>query len=145
MFSRTVCDCDQCKSCCKRQPGHILPGQMEKIADYLKQSLDEVKKKFWASPGARVQDSKTGLQYQIGTITPRFDRRKKACVFLTDDGQCSIHVVAPFGCSHFDTHMTGTEGQRRAVWGMTQILESDEYTKLRQTLPFAESYKPQGY
>jgi Fe-S-cluster containining protein len=118
---------------------------MEKIADYLKQSLDEVKKKFWASPGARVQDSKTGLQYQIGTITPRFDRRKKACVFLTDDGQCSIHVVAPFGCSHFDTHMTGTEGQRRAVWGMTQILESDEYTKLRQTLPFAESYKPQGY
>jgi Fe-S-cluster containining protein len=145
VFSRTVCDCDQCKKYCHVQPGHLLPGQMEKIADYLKVTLTEVKKFFWASPGARVMDSKSGLQFNIGTITPRYDRHKKACVFLTDEGQCRIHAEAPYGCAFFDTHMSSNEGQQRAGWGMAQILGDEGYKTLRDSLPFADHYKPKGY
>jgi Fe-S-cluster containining protein len=118
---------------------------MEKIADFLQVSLDDVKKFFWASPGAVVMDQQTSRQFRIGTITPRFDRKRQACVFLTVDGKCLVHPVAPYGCSHFDTHMNAEEGQRRSVWGLHQILESEAYRKLRAALPFADSWRPKGY
>jgi hypothetical protein len=87
---------------------------MEKIAAHLNQPLVEVKQLFWASPGAVVMDTQTNRQFQLGTITPRYDRRKKACVFLSDAGACTIHPVAPFGCAYFDTHQSRYEGQRRS-------------------------------
>jgi Fe-S-cluster containining protein len=118
---------------------------MEKIADYLKQTIEEVKQFFWASPGALVQSAKTGIQFRIGTITPKFDKKKKACVFLTDEGTCRIHAEAPYGCAFFDTHMSSQEGQRRAVWGMQQIMVDEDYKALRNSLPIADSYKPKGY
>ena len=146
MFSRTICDCPQCQKCCHVQPGHLLPGQMEKIADYLKQTIEEVKQFFWASPGALVQSAKTGIQFRIGTITPKFDKHKKACVFLSDEGKCRIHAEAPYGCAFFDAcKMSAAEGQKRAVWGMQQIMVDEDYKALRNSLPIADSYKPKGY
>ena len=145
MFKRTVCACKQCQSCCHEQPGHLLPGQMQRIANHLDQPFAAVKKMFWASPGAVVMDTETQRQYRIGTITPRFDRRKKACVFLSEEGQCAIHAVAPFGCAFFDTHMSAEEGMRRSSWGLIQILDDPEYMTLRSSLPFAESWRPKGY
>jgi len=145
VFQRTVCACKTCTDCCKSQPGHLVPGDMERIAEHLGQPLEAVKLKFWASPGAVVMDTQTGIQFRIGTITPRFDRRKKACVFLTEGNQCGIHAVAPFGCSFFDTHQTREEGMKRSMWGMDKIQSDPEYTKLRASLPFAESWRPKGY
>jgi len=145
MFERTVCACKQCVACCKTQPGYVLPGQMEEIADHLQLSLEEAKTLFWASPGAVVMDLDENRQFRIGTITPRYDKKKKACVFLTDEGFCGIHPVAPYGCSRFDTHMDASEGHRRSVWGLHQILASTAYTALRKTLRIAESWKPKGY
>lgn len=141
-FSRTICDCEACQQCCHEQPGHILPGQMEQIAEHLQQPLPIVKQMFWASPGAVVMDTQTNRQFRIGTITPKFDRRKKACVFLSDEGKCTIHSVAPFGCSYFDTHMKADEAHRRSAWGLSVIVADEDYKTLRQSLPFAESYKP---
>ena len=36
-----------------------------------------------------------------------------ACIFYKQ-GQCSIHAVSPFGCSHFDAHMSDAEFSRRS-------------------------------
>jgi Fe-S-cluster containining protein len=118
---------------------------MEKIAEHLNQPIAEVKEMFWASPGAVVMDQRTQIQFRVGTITPKFDRRKKACVFLTEEGKCRIHEVAPFGCSFFDAHMSSFEAQKRARWGLQVILSDGDYKMLRQTLPFADHYKPRGY
>ena len=145
MAKRTECACTQCQQCCREQPGHLLPGEMETIADHLQQPLVEVKKLFWASGGAVVMNNATGRQFRIGTITPRYDRRKKRCVFMTDDGLCSIHAVAPFGCAYFDTHQSADYGRSLSTWGMQQIQKSSEYKTLRDSLPFAESYRPKGY
>lgn len=142
---RTTCACEQCQSCCREQPGFLIPGEMEQIAEYLGQSIAEVKPLFWASPGAVVMDTYTNRQFRIGTITPRYDRRKKRCVFLTDEGLCRIHPVAPYGCAFFDTHMPAEVGRMRSAGGMRTILESPEYKELRSTLPFADHYKPKGY
>lgn len=142
---RTVCACTECQSCCRVQPGHLLPGEMERIAEHLGKHLDAVKPLFWASPGALVMNTQTGIQFRIGTITPKYDRRRKACVFLTEEGHCSIHEVAPFGCAYFDTHQSAAYGRSLSTWGLEQIQGSPEYHALRHTLPFAESYRPKGY
>jgi Fe-S-cluster containining protein len=123
----------------------LIPGQFEQIAAHLQLSLEEAKKFFWASAGAIVMDLDANRQYRIGTITPRYDKKKHACVFLTDEGFCRVHAVAPYGCSHFDTHMSAQEGHRRSVWGLHQIVANAAYSALRKTLSIAESWKPKGY
>lgn len=143
-FQRTTCACTDCTACCKRQPGFLIPGDLERIASYLGETVEKVKAYFWSSEGALVQDS-NGRQYRIRTITPRYDKRKKRCVFLTDDDKCSIHEVAPFGCSFVDTHMSFNAGNQRSAWAMTQVMDSEAYVEQRKSLPFCDHYKPTNY
>jgi Fe-S-cluster containining protein len=139
-FKRTVCACETCVSCCKSQPGYMIPGDAEKIAAHLGEPVEQY---LWASPGAKVMNTVTRAITPIGTITPRMQDGK--CVFLAEDGKCRVHPVAPFGCAFFDTHMGPVEGNMRSMWGLRQIVDNPEYQKLRANLPSATSYKPRTY
>jgi Fe-S-cluster containining protein len=140
-FKRTTCACEQCTKCCKRQPGPLADGDFERIAEHLGETRDEAKAHFWASPGALVKLN-SGQTVRVGTITPRF--RKGRCVFLDENDRCKIHSVAPFGCSHFDTHMGYDEAMSRSVW-LVRSQVNEEYQKLRDELPYSTSYKPTRY
>ena len=83
-FERTTCACSDCVGCCHRQPGPLAPGDLERIAAFRGESVEEATKNFWASPGALVKDG-AGTTSRVGTITPKLDRRKKRCVFLDDN------------------------------------------------------------
>jgi Fe-S-cluster containining protein len=141
-FNRTTCACTACVACCKRQPGPLIPGDMEKIAAHLGVTMEEAKGKFWASPGSLVKNLSTGTVQRIGTITPRW--RKGRCVFLDENDRCSIHPVAPFGCAYFDTHMGMDTAHPRSLFVAT-VTESEEYQALRNTLMYATHYKPSRY
>jgi Fe-S-cluster containining protein len=141
-FSRTKCACEQCVGCCKRQPGPLIPGDLERIAALRGESVEEAKANFWASPGALVKHLSTGKVQRIGTITPRY--RKGRCVFLDEHDRCSIHEAAPFGCAFFDTHMSNVTAQPRSVFA-AQAAEDPEYQELRNSLPYAQHYKPSRY
>jgi Fe-S-cluster containining protein len=150
LFDRTECACKECVACCKRQPGPLAPGDFERIVDYTaeKQGLshevafEQVKKQLCASPGSLVKDVIGGIVKRIGSITPRMERGR--CVFLDENDRCKIHPVAPFGCAYFDTHMSPHEAHPRSIW-LAREQMSDEYKKLRDTLPYARSYKPTAY
>jgi Fe-S-cluster containining protein len=130
-FPRTTCACADCIECCTRQPGPLAPGDLERIAAHLGQPVRVAALKFWASPGALVMHSQTRQTFRIGSITPRHvDGR---CVFLDADDRCTIHAVAPMGCSHFDTHQDLAEGTRRSMWLARQQLDP-AYQSLRRTL-----------
>lgn len=155
-FNRTVCACAGCTACCKRQPGSLAHGDFERIAAHLAKTqgwepevaFEQAKKQFWASPGALVASVETvnGIEthevFRIGTITPRM--RKGRCVFLGKDDRCTIHSVAPFGCSHFDTHMSKQTAHPRSLW-LVRSQQTEEYQNLRASLPYATSYKPSHY
>jgi Fe-S-cluster containining protein len=140
-FARTTCACEACTKCCRQQPGPLAPGDFERIRDFLRETDEETREHFWASPGAIVKtDHGT---FRVGTITPR--RRKGRCVFLNSKNLCSIHEVAPFGCAMFDTHMGPWEAQPRSLWLVREQVKSQEYRDLRAALPYATSYKPNPY
>jgi Fe-S-cluster containining protein len=141
-FKRTVCDCEQCKECCRRQPGPLGVGDYERIRAHLGIDDTEMQKLFCASLGALVMDRLTGEIRRVGTITPQ--RQKGHCVFLDETGHCKIHAVAPMGCAYFDTHMNAAEGQRRGLW-LIQTQETEEYQTLRKQLPYTTAYKPRQF
>lgn len=144
-FARTSCACAVCVRCCHDQPGSLVPGDLERIAQYLGKPVRAVLSKFWASPGALVGDSRTGRTFRIGTITPKRTAGESGrCVFLDAEDRCTIHPVAPAGCALFDTHMSGEEGHRRGSWMVMQQSEP-AYQSIRRTLDPATSYKPKGY
>ena len=142
-FARTTCACRDCTACCSRQPGSLAPGDLERIAAFLGKPVRAVLARFWASPGALVLNTTTGRTFRIGTITPRM--KDGHCVFLdTLAHRCTIHPVAPFGCSHFDTHMSAEEGQPRGNW-LAHAQQDPAYQSLRRTLAPATSHHPSGY
>ena len=147
-FARTTCACVDCKACCKRQPGPLVMGDFERIVAWREEqgfdhdlAVEWVKSKLWASPGALVK-TRDGQTYRVGTITPRY--RKGRCVFLDENDRCKIHSVAPFGCSHFDTHMGNAQAIPRSLAAVDSACDP-EYQKLRDTLPMASHYKPSPY
>lgn len=141
-FSRTTCACKDCVQCCYDQPGALMPGDLGRIAAFLKQPVEAILRFFWASPGALAMNRFTGRLFRIGTITPRREGGK--CVFLDDQNRCRIHPVAPGGCAFFDTHMNGKEAQQRSSW-LAMEQQNEEYQQLRTTLPTAKSYRPRGF
>lgn len=141
-FERTVCACKACVDCCKRQPGPLAPGDFERIAAFLGESPEVAAQHFWASPGALVRDGSSGKVTRIGSVTPRYDRRKKRCVFLNDDDRCMIHPVSPAGCALVDTHQSPSEAHERCLWLALRQQGSAEYQQLRRSLPYATHHKP---
>jgi Fe-S-cluster containining protein len=98
-------------------PGSLIPGDLERIQQHVgDMSGDFVLNNFSASEGPLViQTTAIGQhrQLRVPTLVPA-QREDGRCVFLTDDDKCSIHEVAPFGCSYHDTHMSAHEANKRS-------------------------------
>jgi len=114
-FPRTVCACETCRSPCHYLPGMLAPGDIERIAAHLSKSAAAVESLLRASPGALVSGSENDRMpaLRIPCIVPKSMEGGMRCVFLDSEGRCIVHPVAPFGCSHFDSHMDDAESERR--------------------------------
>lgn len=157
-FERTSCACEECSAHCERQPGYLVPSDVERLCALLRlcQSCTEFSVEagercprcggslltvlpemvFEQSPGALL--AHIGIDgsietRRVGTITPR-RTVAGACVFLSS-GRCEVHKEAPFGCAYFDSHLDMPEADRRSEWGVRQVLGSKSYAEFRATLP----------
>lgn len=104
-FERTACNCRQCLGpCTSGKPGALAPGEVDHIAEHI--GLDEASESFLVKmftaasdgPGAPTEEFPSG---ETPAIRPRV-RDDGRCVFLGDEGQCTIHPVAPFECSRIN-------------------------------------------
>jgi Fe-S-cluster containining protein len=94
-------------------PGALAPEDLEPIRLALGEPSAEslARNRLLVSEGAEVA-LPDGRRLRLRTLVPATDDRG-ACRFL-DRGRCALHAVAPFGCSHFDAHMTKAESDRRS-------------------------------
>src|SRR5688500_18711311 len=106
-FQRSKCDCAGCVACCKAMPGMLIPGDAERIESTRPKLFPS--EYLVASAGALVVYR--GKPMRIPTIVPA-QKPDGSCVFFDDQDRCTIHGVAPYGCSHFDTHQSrsGSDG-----------------------------------
>lgn len=114
-IERTYCACDACKQVCRTQPGDLAPGDVERIADFLGVDATDqfVEANFVATLGHLSADCVPDETVKVPTIAPA-QRPDGRCVFLTSDERCSIHQVAPYGCSRFNAcHSGNGDDQRR--------------------------------
>lgn len=141
-FERTSCACSDCASCCKVQPGFLIPSDVQKIADYMQLPVEQCAQTYLRkSPGALVADVATGRKFYIGSIVPAPDDSGR-CVFLDTQDRCLIHPVSPFGCSMFDTHMNAPDAIKRTTWALRLMSGDTDYQQLRDTLQPAASWRP---
>lgn len=124
-FARTVCDCAGCKVGCKTMPGTTTCVDVGRIAAHLGQNNDRkfLTENFRLSTSAKAaRFTENGMEvFVIPTITPA-QQPDGRCVFLTADDQCSVHPVAPMGCSHCDVHQTRAQGDAPVKAMMQEIL-----------------------
>lgn len=102
VFERSVCACAGCQAFCRSgKPGCLAPGDVDAIADYL--GLEEASEEFLrGSFEARGDGPKCAHNDHADGETPAIRpkiREDGSCLFLSAEGECRIHKVAPFECS----------------------------------------------
>lgn len=125
---RTSCDCKACTAGCKTMPGCLVPGDLERIREFVGDQTPEfLLNNFLVSDGAKVAKVVNGTTYVISvpSVVPA-QKPDGRCVFLDDNDHCKIHPVSPFGCSRCDTHLPRAEGDRRVKWCITQQIEDHQ-------------------
>lgn len=121
LFTRTTCGCQRCVACCQHKPGALTPHDLDALlAHQGVDAADEEAVLAWAEEHLQASDGSQILQLtpagprllQLPTLVPRLWAH--GCEFLDEDNRCDIHEVAPYACSHFDTHMSDEEANRRS-------------------------------
>lgn len=133
-FKRTVCSCPDCVACCKRQPGPLVPEDVETL-EGVGFKLDEVLVQSKGGLYGRRDGNGVMQTVNVPTITPKMVNGR--CIFLDARDRCRIHPIAPFGCAYFDTHMPREISDPRSLYMATLQIQAD-YQLIRLTLPKKE-------
>lgn len=108
-----ACACEKCISACRRDPGRLIPGDVKKIAAFLKLSEKELLERHLVLIEAKGRNRHVRFLAPAkikaarflaapGTVVPDYyDREKGRCVFLSPEGACQIHEVKPFECAAY--------------------------------------------
>lgn len=109
---RSACACGACRQVCHTQPGMLAPGDLQRICRFLDieptQAFLEANFRADGRP-ARI----AGENVQLPVLVPE-TTEAGLCVFLGKTGKCTIHPVAPFGCSRVNA-CDPPQRRRRAI------------------------------
>ena len=109
------CSCYICKSACTHKPGWFMPGEVEKVAEYLGMPLQELFDEklgvdWWVTDGNIFVLAPATTSMDAGIEYP--GNPKGQCIFY-ENGLCSIHSVKPFECREFiHSEDDGLSGKR---------------------------------
>lgn len=98
------CACPECTEACSRMPGWFAPGEVEKVAEFLDVTVDELFEKklsvdWWETGSFPIYVLSPGIDAKYGRLVGRLKRQDPngSCVFLKE-GRCEIHPVKPLEC-----------------------------------------------
>lgn len=122
------CACNSCQLACRKKPGWFLPGEVEKVAKFLKMPLEKLfKEKLGIDFFGRGEVGKeydkvfilapANVAMQSGEVYPFSPFGQ--CIFYKD-GICEIHEVKPFECREF-THL---DNESEAIERHSQIADA---------------------
>ena len=106
------CDCPQCVSACRNDPGRLVPADLPILAAYLNLEVDELIASFLVKiplPGkgkvyALAPAKRKGKRFLAdpgSVVPPYYTAERGTCVFLDKNGLCTVHEVKPFECGAY--------------------------------------------
>jgi len=137
--SRVSCACQSCKSACQNKPGWFLPGEAEKVAAFLKISLQQLFDDYLAVDWYSDSEGKDYFPLSpavVGNETGAMFPYKPSgtCVFL-DNGNCKIHPVAPYECQQYHHTQESDETRKRHDYTAKSWKDEKQQTELLGTEP----------
>jgi len=106
------CSCEKCISACKNDPGRLIPEDLPKLAEFLDLSVEELiisslvliplskKPEVYAYAPAKLKGKR--LLAKPGTVIPDYySKERGTCIFLDENGFCTVHDVKPFECGAY--------------------------------------------
>lgn len=113
------CTCGKCQKACENKPGWFLPGEAERVAEYLSVSLPDL---FATKLGVDWWEADERHDTDIYVLSPAITSMPAGdtfpsnpngrCVFY-QDGRCSIHPVKPYECRAFIHDQSHDETTKR--------------------------------
>ena len=102
----------------------LAPGDIERIAGYFDTEVtsDFISKNFRAAEGVRTAQDGDALMLPI--ILPA-QKVNGECVFYAN-GKCTIHAVAPFGCSQSNPFGDTPAGSAVACESLNALIKREE-------------------
>jgi Fe-S-cluster containining protein len=107
------CNCNECISACRNDPGRFVPEDLPRLSTLLKITIDALEKECLVRVPVTVNGhtiyafapaKKKSHRFiaEPGTTAPTYYATEKGrCIFLDDNGQCSVHEAKPFECSAY--------------------------------------------
>jgi len=106
------CSCPQCVSACKNDPGRLVPADIPLLAAHLGLTAEELIAAFLVKiplPGkedvcalAPAKRKGKRLLAEPGTVVQSYYTAERGtCVFLDENGLCTVHEVKPFECGAY--------------------------------------------
>ena len=126
--TKESCMCEVCRGGCYRVPGRFLPGEAEKVTEYLGISLGKLFQKYLRVGYTNFFPSLDDFDDNVFLLSPAVVEDPPGqehplvpfgtCVFF-ENGLCKIHPVKPFQCReafHDDTGGKDTWKILREAW-----------------------------
>ena len=142
------CRCGGCVGFCRKMPGMVIPSDLKRMmppfqcnrcyramegttacdgacaCGGLIQNTDPLKwaeRYLRASPGAIVM--KDGMMFRIPTLVPA--KLEGGCIYLSEEGACTINDAAPFGCAFFG-HNQPTKNEYLSAEGLKAVFHNQQ-------------------
>ena len=105
------CNCPECVSACRNDPGRLIPGDVQRLAGFLHISEEELVANYLVKIPLSKNDTyalapakRKGKRFieEPGTIVPDYYAKERgSCVFLDDKGSCTVQAAKPFECGAY--------------------------------------------
>jgi hypothetical protein len=99
-------------------PGYLIPADLDRMIPAGEDPLKWAETNLLASPGATVArlNPVTGAPsfFRVPTLVVA-EKQDHSCIHLSEQGECKIHAIAPFGCAFFDCQNSGVELSSKGI------------------------------
>jgi Fe-S-cluster containining protein len=106
------CNCPECISACRNDPGRLLPEDLSRLAKFLHITEKELLENYLVRIPLSIKEQvfalapakRKGKRFvaQPGSIAQDYYAKEHGeCLFLDEKGLCSVHEAKPFECGAY--------------------------------------------
>jgi Fe-S-cluster containining protein len=104
--------CTACGECCRRLRAAVTDRDVERLVRFTRKGAEELVE--WLDPDSvdMTGEPESFVELAEGRRLMALKQRAGACLFLTQDGRCSVHAARPLDCRQYPFDVIGAEPSR---------------------------------